>query len=73
MTRHKPFPKPTLADFTDAEGYADYYEFDMAMDQWQRQFPDLYERWCGEPRQETPCPVDQPTQDLIDMLTAIAA
>lgn len=41
------FPKPKLADFAEGQDY-DYYAYDMAMDQWQSQFPNLSERWCGE-------------------------
>jgi hypothetical protein len=67
----KYFAKPTVKEFTDADGYVDDYEFDMAMDQWQWQFPDLKERWC--PHAFTKVLVDNDTTDLYNLITAIAA
>jgi|TARA_R110000851_G_scaffold203744_1_gene355618 hypothetical protein len=64
----KYFAKPTVEQYTDSMGYVDGYEFDMAMDQWQWQFPDLKERWCPHPF--TQVLVDNSRTDLYNLLTA---
>lgn len=65
----KYFAKPTAEEFTDAEGYVDGYEFDMALDQWFSQFPDLTECWCGLPK-PVKIELDTDTQLLYDLLAA---
>ena len=60
------FARPRLEDFAEDQGY-DYYAYDMAMDQWLSQFPNLSERWCGEQTQEQNT---QPEQSLEDILNA---
>lgn len=66
--------EPLLADFTDADGYADYEAYDVAWDAWRDridferdQLPDLRESWCGEPAAQ---PVDDPTENdwLFDLI-----
>ena len=64
----KYFAKPTVSQFTDADGYTDGYEFDMAMEQWQWQFPDLKERWC--PHAFTKVVQDRAVLDLCELLAA---
>lgn len=63
------FDKPTPEQFADEDGYIDYYEYDMALDQWRSQFPDLHERWCGELKPE---PVEE-LPSFADMLFAAFA
>ena len=58
------FARPQLADFAEEQDY-DYYAYDMAMDQWLSQFPNLSECWCGEQKQEQ---TTEPTQSLEDIL-----
>jgi len=67
----KYFAKPTVEEFTDADGYVDGYEFDMAMDQWQWQFPDLKERWC--PHAFTKVIADETPTGLESLFEALAA
>lgn len=63
--------KPILADFTDEDGYPDFYDYDMAMECWRSQFPDLRESWCGETKPE---PVYEPVPSLFEVLSrALAA
>jgi hypothetical protein len=64
----KYFAKPTVSQFTDADGYTDGYEFDMAMEQWQWQFPDLKERWC--PHAFTKVMVDNTDATLYNLFVA---
>mgnify|MGYP000917275352 CR=1 FL=1 len=64
------FAKPVLDDFADEDGYVDYYEFDMAMDQWQSQFPNLNEFWCGEPAEKEEVEVDDSLESLYTLLAA---
>lgn len=59
------FARPRLEEFYDEEFGYDYYAYDMAVDQWQSQFPNLSERWCGEQKCNT-----EPTQSLEDILNA---
>ena len=64
------FAKPKLEDYCDGDGDYDYYGYDMAMDQWRSQFPDLRECWCGEPKPVTE-PTDTDSTDwLINLLAA---
>lgn len=66
--------KPKLEDFADADGYIDYYEYDMAEDQWRSQFPNLYEKWCGDPAQmKPPSPAIVEDDSLAKLLEALAA
>lgn len=62
------FDKPTPEQFADEDGYIDYYEYDMALDQWHSQFPDLRESWCGEPKPE---PEPEPEESLHDLLSRL--
>jgi hypothetical protein len=62
--------KPTYEQYTDEDGYIDGYEFDMAMDQWRSQFPDLYENWCGEPK---PQKVEDTEESLTELLSRLLA
>lgn len=52
------FAKPQLEDYAEDQGY-DYYGYDMALEQWLSQFPNLSEQWCGEVK-----PVPQAEQEL---------
>lgn len=61
------FARPQLEDFAEEQGY-DYFAYDMAMDQWQSQFPNLSESWCGEPKQEQNTQTDQSLEDLLNEL-----
>lgn len=63
------FAKPKLEDFAEDQGY-DYYAYDMALEQWRRQFPDLSEYWCGEPAQKAEEPLDSAMQSLYNLLAA---
>lgn len=63
------FPKPKLEDFVDSYGY-DYYAYDMAIDQWQSQFPNLSEQWCGEQTAKPALDTRSLEEILIDSLTA---
>lgn len=63
------FAKPQLQDFAEDQGY-DYYAYDMAMEQWQSQFPNLSEFWCSEQTAEKPKELDNSTQSLYDLLAA---
>lgn len=60
--------KPTHEHYTDEDGYLDCYRFDMAMDVWRSQFPDLRECWCGEPKPE---PEPEPEESLYDLLSRL--
>lgn len=61
--------RPTLEQFREEDGGYDYYGYDMALDQWRMQFPDLGEFWCGVISQVRPV-ADTGTEDLIRMLLA---
>ena len=65
----KAFSKPQMQDYAEDGGY-DYYGYDMAMDQWRSQFPDLSERWCPNSA-EPEAAEEQPneTEALIALLT----
>lgn len=65
--------RPTLEQYTDAEGYADYYGFDMAMDQWRWQFPDLTECWCPETPAKAPAQELEVSPSLEALLEALLA
>ena len=62
------FDRPTIEQFVDEDGYIDGYEFDMAMDQWRSQFPDLRENWCGEPK---PQPEPEHEESLNELLVRL--
>lgn len=68
MTRRE----PTLADFTDADGYVDYERFDVEWEIWRQhqefendQIPRLNEDWCFEVENEdvTLDSEDDPTEN----------
>ena len=61
------FARPRLEEFYDEKFGYDYYAYDMAVDQWQSQFPNLSESWCGEQKQAQ---TTEPTQSLEDILNA---
>jgi hypothetical protein len=62
------FARPKLQDFAEDQSY-DYYAYDMALDQWRSQFPDLYENWCGERETQQ----EEPEVDLMETLMAALA
>ena len=67
------FDRPQLKDFAEEQGY-DYYAYDMAVDQWKSQFPDLSESWCGEQKKAQPTESTQSLEDIInEALFGIAA
>jgi hypothetical protein len=59
---------PVMEDFEDADGYIDFEDYDVAMDQWRMQFPDLRESWCGDRMSSVNCDSHEDAPSLTDIL-----